>query len=260
MRTRDDAEAKPQYCAECAAWRPGRICTLCGIDLETGKKVTAEELEASDVAWGALDAPSTKAYFKVLARQILPSLPGGVLCGLFVFLGLAFHTSTWIPGNFGDLPGRLLASFTATLWLIERTRAARSHTPDWDPIELGGSLFRALLVFPLLAGLSMNPSPWAYWVAAGCTPLFPLLLGAYSSEDPRELSPANLVEAFRGTTGYLRITLVSALGMAAAIFALGYKEGAVSWRAPLVALAITAVGTVVGLARRGAEHIPDYSD
>ena len=48
--------------------------------------------------------------------------------------------------------------------------------------------------------------------------------------------------------------------LAAAIFALGYKEGAVSWRAPLVALAITAVGTVVGLARRGAEHIPDYSD
>lgn len=260
MRIQDEAEAKRHYCAECAAWRPGRVCTLCGIDLETGKRLTTEQLESSDIAWGALDAPSTRAYFKVMARQIVPSLPGGLLCWFFVFMGLAFHTARWVPGDFGDLPGRLLACFSATLWLIERTRAARSHTPDWDPIELGGSLFRALLVFPLLAGVSMGASTWAYVAAACSAPVFPLLLGAYSSEDPRELYPQNLVFALRGTTGYLRVVLASAAGMVAAVWALGYAEGAASWRAAVVALAVTAVGTFVGLARRGAEHIPDYHD
>ncbi|MEZ6185438.1 MAG: hypothetical protein R3F62_10560 [Planctomycetota bacterium] len=52
MQTREDPETKRQYCARCAAWRPGRICTLCGIDLDTGKRVTADELEDSEIAWG----------------------------------------------------------------------------------------------------------------------------------------------------------------------------------------------------------------
>ena len=106
----------------------------------------------------------------------------------------------------------------------------------------------------------MTESTWAY-IAAGCAaPVFPLLLGAYSSEDLRELYPNNLAFALRGTTGYTRVMLASAAGMVAAVWALGYAEGAASWRAGVVALAVTAVGTFVGLARRGAEHIPDYHD
>ncbi|MEZ6185439.1 MAG: hypothetical protein R3F62_10565 [Planctomycetota bacterium] len=108
--------------------------------------------------------------------MIVPSIPGALLCGLFVFLG---SPSTPRSG----CPRRLRRPAWGGCWpfqrdprLIERTWAARSH-PRTDRSSFGGS-FRALLG-TAAGGVTASDLTWSY-VVAGCLTSGLLLLGAYS--------------------------------------------------------------------------------
>ena len=154
-------------------------------------------------------------------------------------------------------PGQLMATFVCTYWLLERTRASYQRGIDLDISQVGIGLLRALLLFPILVGI--GSTHWAALpVAAILAPLAPLLLGGVVADDPRELLPGSLWAAFRATSGYVRVAVVNALCLALTTAALWHHpEASGTWRALLATLGVTLAGTVVGIARRGAEHVPE---
>jgi hypothetical protein len=190
-----------------------------------------------------------------MLQEILPSLPGAAVCGLLTWVSLT--QALPFSGPDRTWPGQLAATFVCAYWLLERTRAAHQRGVDLDINQVGISLLRALFVFPLLAGVASGH--WAGLpVAAILAPVAPLLLGAIVADDPRELAPGSLWAAFRATTGYFRLALVTAFSLAVTTTALWqFPEDSSLLRAALATLGATLAGTVVGIARRGAEHVPE---
>lgn len=254
-----------KFCRICSSWRASRVCPLCRIDLDTGDLVANPAPEdlgapiARDAASGRLalvEAPSLREWLRAATSQVVPSLPGSAVCFLLAWVALSFREIPLVGSPF-PWPGRMLAGFACTVWLVERARAARARSTDLDLVEIGGVLLRAAFVFPLLAGLASGH--WAALpVAVVLVPIFPLILGALVTETPvSELGPRDLLQAWGATAGYLRTMLWFALTLGLAIAAIGWDDGPPLLRATVAALGVTAAGTLAGLARRSAEHVPE---
>lgn len=258
--------AGSRFCKTCSSWRAGRVCPLCRIDLETGDPVeapTAEDLgePVRRDASGRLvlpDAPSHRQWLRVGMEEALKSLPGASLCFLLSSLALTFREIPLVGAPF-PWPGRLLAGFVGTVWLVERARAARARTVDLDFVEMGGVLLRAAFLFPLLAGLASGDALYVTIpVAVLLAPIFPLVLGALVTETPvRELGPKDLFAAWCATAGYFRTALWFTVTLGLAIAAVGWDAGNPWLRGAVAALGATVAGTLAGQARRSAEHVPD---
>lgn len=253
-----------KFCRTCSSWRASRVCPVCHVDLDTGELVRAPT--AADVgaplgrdASGRLalvGAPTRTEWLKVALGQVTPSLPGAAVCFLLSWTALSFREIPLTADPF-PWPGRLLAGFVGTVWLVERARAARTRSADLDFVEMGGVLLRAAFLFPLLAGMAAG-----HWVALPVAivlaPVFPLLLGALVTETPlKELGPKDLIAAWGATEGYLRTMLAFTLTLGLAVLAIGWDEGPPLWRGVVAALGATVAGTLAGQARRSAEHVPD---
>lgn len=239
---------RSRYCAECASWRDESPCPTCGADL-LGDDVDAGRAE------GARAIGPTHGQFTLrLAREVLPSLPGALLCALLA--GGALLSQSLLP--FGDLhwPGKVLAGFVACAWLLERARAARSGGADLDVLALGGVLLRALYLLPVMVGL-LTLHPAAVPIGLALAVLGPLLLAALAGEDPlRDLHPRSLVEALGATDDYGRFAALGTLGLALILVPLGWDAGDPLWRGPLIGLGAALAGTAAGLSRRSAERKP----
>lgn len=257
-REREEASgqglARARYCADCASWRVETPCPVCGADL-----LTADEGDDDDgVAGVAVTAPAgpTRSEFTLrLVREVVPSLPGAVICSLLV--AAALLSQTLLP--FDDLrwPPRIVAGFVACTWLLERARSARSHGSGLDVLAIGGVLLRALYLLPVFLGvLTLHPA--ALPVSVVFVLLGPLLLAALAGEEPLgDLHPRALFDALRATDGYVRFATLTALGLAATLVPLGLDGGDPLWRAPLIGLGAALAGTAAGLARRSAERTPE---
>lgn len=254
-----------KFCRTCSSWRASRVCPLCRVDLDTGElaegPLVAEDLGPGTVrdASGRLvliDAPGLGQWLRTAMGEVVPSLPGASVCFLLSWVALSFRELPLAGAHF-PWPGRLMAGFAGTVWLVERARAARSRTADLDFVEMGGVLLRAGFLFPILAGMASGH--WAAIpVGVVLAPVFPLVLGALVTETPlRELGPKDLLEAWGATAGYFRTMLWFALTLGLAVAAVGWDEGPPLARAVVAALGATVAGTLAGLARRSAEHVPD---
>jgi len=253
----EEPERRPSrmFCRECGAWRKNAVCIVCGADLlEVG--VFAYEEDVDERAPGGV---RVRTFLRIALGEVLPSLPGSLVCLLLTGLALGYQT---LPLDIGSLhwPGVMFSSYACAFWLVERTRAAKTNTPDLDLTNVGPTLIRALFLLPIFAGLALGETDVAVTVAVVLFPVMPLLLGAFAAEDWREWSPPALWTAFRATDGYFRYAFVSTLAMAAAVAALGAIDHAAAWRAPVATLGVTVAGTLAGLARRSAEHVPEAGE
>jgi hypothetical protein len=268
--TLEDSGARPassarKFCRICASWRASRVCPVCHIDLDTGdlaRDPRPEELGAPvvrDERSGRLlliEAPTLREWLRAGVNETIPSLTGASVCFVLSWLALSFREIPLVGAPF-PWPGRLMAGFVGTVWLVERARAARSRTSDLDFVEIGGVLLRAGFLFPLLAGLASGHVA-AIPVAIVLAPIFPLVLGALVTETPlSELGPRDLLAAWGATASYLRTMLWFALTLGLAIVAVGWDDGPPLLRAVVATLGATSAGTLAGLARRSAEHVPD---
>lgn len=243
---------KARYCADCACWRVETPCPVCGADLLAD---LAEGEEVETTAVGGQGVGPTRGEFTLrLAREVVPAIPGALICSLLVAGTLL--SQTLLP--FGDLhwPGRIVAGFVACTWLLERTRSARSQGADLDVVAIGGVLWRALYLLPALLGILT-----LHWAAVPVSAVFvlfgPLLLAALAGEDPlSDLHPRALLDAFLATERYARFAALTTVGLSAMLVPLGLDGGDPLWRAPLVAFGAAIAGTSAGLSRRSAERAP----
>ena len=251
-RSRAPGLAKARYCSDCASWRVESPCPTCGADLPAEGE--DEEGEGPGPAGRAV-GPTRSEFTLRLGREVLPSLPGALLCAMLA--SGALLSQVLLP--FGDLhwPGKILAGFVACAWLLERARAARSKGADLDMLALGGVLIRALYLMPAFVGL-LTLHPAALPMGAMFALLGPLLLAALAGEEPlRDLSPSALVVAYSATESYGRFAALTAVGLAAVLVPLGWDGGDPLWRGPLIGLGAALAGTAAGLSRRAAEHVPE---
>lgn len=250
----DDARAqglaRARYCSDCASWRVETPCPVCGAELIAEDE---DEVEAADPA----DArgPTRSEFTLRLLGEVLPSLPGTLICSTLVAGTLL--SQTLLP--FDDLfwPPKILGGFVACTWLIERARAARSAGTELDVIAIGGVLIRALYLLPALLG--MLTLHWAALpVGLVLALLGPLLLAALAGEQPlSDLHPRSLLDAFLATDGYARYATLTTLGMAAMLVPLGLDGHDPLWRGPVIGLGASLAGTAAGLSRRSAERTPE---
>ena len=242
--------AKARYCSDCASWRVETPCPVCSADLLEED----EEVEAGPVAGRAV-GPTRSEFTLRLVREVLPSIPGILICSLLVACTLL--SQTLLPVEDPHWPGKILAGFVSCTWLLERARSARSGGADIEVMALGGVLLRALYLLPAFLGILT-----LHWAAIPMAILFvllgPLLLAALAGEEPlRDLTPRSLVEAFSATDGYVRFATLSAIGLAAVLVPLGWDGGDPLWRGPLIGLGASLAGTAAGLSRRSAERTPE---
>lgn len=244
---RVDGLAKARYCSDCASWRVETPCPVCGadllVDLDDG-----EEVETGPVAVG----PTRSEFTLRLVREVLPSIPGALICSLLVAGTLI--SQVFLPVADPHWPGKILAGFVACTWLLERARSARSAGADIDVLAIGGVLLRALYLLPAFVGILT-----LHWAAIPVAAVFvllgPLLLAALAGEEPlRDLSPRALVEAWSATDGYARFATLSTVGLAAVLVPLGWDGGDPLWRGPLIGFGAALAGTAAGLSRRSAER------
>lgn len=242
--------AKARYCSDCASWRVETPCPACGADL------IAEDEDEVEVGDGAHAVGPTRGEFTLrLAREVVPSLPGTLICSTLVAGTLL--SQTLLP--FDDLhwPPRIVAGFVASTWLVERARAARSQGTELDVIAIGGVLLRALYLLPALLGMLT-----LHWAAIPVGLLLallgPLFLAALAGEQPlSDLHPRSLFDAFMATDNYARFATLTTLGLAAMLVPLGLDAHDPLWRAPVIGLGAAVAGTAAGLSRRSAERTPE---
>lgn len=256
-REHEDSSArglvKARYCRDCASWRVETPCPVCGAELleDDGAPDDALARGGAGVAVG----PTRGEFTLRLLREVVPSLPGALICSLLVAGTLL--SQTLLP--FADLhwPPKIVAGFVACTWLVERARAARSHGTELDVMAIGGVLLRALYLLPVLLGLLTLH--WAALpVGALLVLLGPLLLAALAGEQPLgDLHPRALFEAFVATDGYARFAALTTLGLAAVLVPLGLDAADPLWRAPLIGVGAAVAGTAAGLSRRSAERTPE---
>lgn len=236
--------AKARYCGPCASWRVVTPCPICG-----------RELAVADKSDEGPAAPSRATFTLRLLREVLPSLPGAAVCAVLV--AGALLSQSVLP--FGDLnwPGRIVAGFIGSTWLIERARSARSGGADHDIVSLGGVLLRALYLLPILLGvLTLNQAAIA--AAALLVVLGPLFLAALAGEEPLgDLRPRALLEAFKATDHYARFAALTTIGLAAILVPLGWDGADPIARGVVIGLGAAIAGTAAGLSRRSAEHTPE---
>lgn len=245
--------AKARYCRDCASWRVETPCPVCSADLLADLE-EGEEVEAAPVGGRAV-GPTRSEFTLRLVREVLPSIPGALICSLLVACTLI--SQVFLPVADPHWPGKILAGFVACTWLLERARSARSAGADIDVMALGGVLLRALYLLPALLGILT-----LHWAAIPMAALFvllgPLLLAALAGEEPlRDLTPRALLEAFGATDAYARHATLTAVGLAAVLVPLGWDGGDPLWRAPLIGLGASLAGTAAGLSRRAAERAPE---
>src|SRR5689334_7038334 len=96
---------KARYCSPCASWREESPCPVCGADL----LLEGEEAEERDAAARAV-GPSSREFIVALAREVLPALPGAIICAL---LAGAVLSSQLLPLAISNMhwPGRIVAGF-----------------------------------------------------------------------------------------------------------------------------------------------------
>lgn len=239
--------AKARYCSDCASWRVETPCPACGAEL-------VEEGEEVEVAPdGVVAVGPTRSEFTLrLLREVLPSIPGALICSLLVAGTLI--SQVFLPVSDPHWPGKIVAGFVACTWLLERARSARSSGSEIDVMALGGILLRALYLLPAFVGILT-----LHWAAIPMALLFvvlgPLLLAALAGEEPlRDLTPRGLLEAFSATDGYARFATLSTVGLIAVLVPLGWDGGDPLWRGPLIGFGAALAGTAAGLSRRSAER------
>jgi hypothetical protein len=254
------------FCNVCGAFRAARVCHKCGMDLLTGElgALPAEpgpdegEVERRRPERPELVAPpelNLPRFLLRVGREALRGLPATLMILLMVFGALSYQLLPFV----GKIPwpGQIMASFVLTYCLIERTRTSRSEADEaFEIVETGATLFRAFMAFPIVAGLASG-----HWAALPVglilAPIAPLVVGAYSNPDLRELHPRALLDAFWATPHYTRAVLFTALFLGAAVTAVYYSEGNLAWRAPLAVFGTTLAGCTIGLSRRDAENTPE---
>lgn len=239
--------AKARYCGDCASWRVETPCPICGADL------LEEDEEVEPAAEGVRAVGPTRSEFTLrLVREVLPSIPGALICSLLVAGTLI--SQVFLPVADPHWPAKILAGFVACTWLLERARSARSAGADIDVLAIGGVLLRALYLLPAFVGILT-----LHWAAIPVAAVFvllgPLLLAALAGEEPlRDLSPRALLEAWSATDGYARFAALSTVGLAAVLVPLGWDGGDPLWRGPLIGFGAALAGTAAGLSRRSAER------
>jgi hypothetical protein len=240
--------AKARYCSDCASWRVETPCPTCGADL-------LEEGEAPDAPDVVAVGPTRSEFTLRLAREVLPAIPGAIICAFLV--AAALLSQALLP--FGELhwPGKIVAGFVACTWLLERARSARSQGSAIDIVAIGGVLLRALYLLPVLLGILT-----LHWAAIPASLLLalagPLFLAALAGEEPlSDLSPRALLAAYSATDGYARYAALTTLGLAALLVPLGLDGEDPLWRAAVIGLGAALAGTAAGLARRSAERTPE---
>ena len=230
------------------------LCPTCGKVLdEEGEANQKVRIEHYVVPPPELNFPG--ALLRIL-KESLAGFGATLLVGLLLF-GAFLSQDLPLLGEF-SYPGLIFSSFLCTYLLFERTRAARMNISDvnFDLVETGNIFFRAFMFFPLLAGLSVGHQA-SYITAVVLWPVLPLILGALSNADWRELTPFALFEAWRHTPRYGRSAFLCGTFLYATAFALGSLKSDIAWRVPVAAFGATLAGVTAGLARRDAESIPE---
>jgi hypothetical protein len=265
-------EARRPTCRICGL-ETDRVCTKCGIDIETGDLVAppaetpegpqrdGTRPERREALREQIVAPETLR--EIIERGLHQGTRGILGTGVGVVLALFALSFQRVPWTNQPIPwpGQLGATFVVAFLIVEHARAAREGEGGkfgtsgvFDPTVLGSTFVSAFCIFPILAG----PFASEWWIGL-CAGLpfalaFPALVGALVCDGFRELLPSNLKDAFLRSPNYAKTTLVVIVALCTALAPIWLlPDGAAGWRAPLCAFAAAFAGALIGLLRRDGE-------
>jgi hypothetical protein len=250
-----------------------KICTDCGIEVETGDLVAPPapppppERDGSrpvrrEAARVAAQAPTSTR--EILSRGLAVSadgLPGTLACLAIVAFALSFQVVPMVNAPL-PWPGMLGSTFVLAFLVIERARAAhegpggRLETSGaFDPASLGTSMLCSLLLFPIFAGTFASGPLVGFGLGIPIALVFPGLLGALVCDGWAELAPDRLKDVFLRSPNYVGTTFYSMISLVISLSAVWLVPGSAFWRAPIAVAFATLAGTLCGLMRRDAETV-----